>query len=66
MRTRAHTQPMPIVRLPRMVAGEWRCRDCGRLSYGKADEPRCPTCFSLRLMPTLAPEAEAEARHAAH
>ena len=46
-------RPLVIGRLPRKVVGEWRCLDCGHLSYGKSDAPRCPSCHSPRLVPTV-------------
>lgn len=46
-------RPLVIGRLPRKVVGEWRCLDCGHLSYGKSDAPRCPSCHSPRLAPTV-------------
>jgi rubrerythrin len=42
-----------LVRLPRMIAGEWRCAECGHLSYGDSDAPRCPSCHGHRLTPTV-------------
>jgi hypothetical protein len=45
--------PAPLLRLPRLIAGEWRCLDCCHLSYGQADEPRCPNCLGRRLVPTV-------------
>ena len=42
-----------LVRLPRMIAGEWRCVECGHLSYGDSDSPRCPSCHGDRLTPTV-------------
>lgn len=47
------TTRLPLVRLPRLVPGEWRCLDCGRLSYGRSATPRCPACLSQRLHPTI-------------
>jgi rubrerythrin len=46
-------QPPQLVRLPRLIAGEWRCLDCGHLSYGDSDAPRCPSCQGRRLAPTV-------------
>jgi hypothetical protein len=43
-----------LVRLPRMIVGEWRCVECGHLSYGDSDSPRCPSCHGDRLTPTVA------------
>ena len=62
MRDRAQTKPRPVVRLPRLVAGEWRCRDCGQLSYGRADDPRCPGCYGRHLVPTVEQPAERDTR----
>jgi rubrerythrin len=59
------TAPLPLViRLPRHVAGEWRCAACGHLSYGKSTAPRCPNCLSTDLAPTVAaaPVADDERR----
>jgi rubrerythrin len=53
MRNGTPTTSMPTLPQPRMVAGEWRCLDCGHLSYGDAIDPRCPNCYSARLVPTL-------------
>lgn len=39
--------------LPRLVRFEWRCRDCGHLAYGDAEQPRCPNCRDGVLLPTL-------------
>ena len=49
------TPPHPMLTLPppRLVPGEWRCRDSGHLSYGAAIDPRCPNCYSTRLGATL-------------
>jgi rubrerythrin len=48
------TGPLPqLVRLPRLIAGEWRCVECGHLSYGDSDAPRCPSCQGHRLTPTV-------------
>jgi rubrerythrin len=44
------TRPL---RLPRLIRGEWRCLDCGHLSYGSASAPRCPNCVSARMALTV-------------
>jgi rubrerythrin len=53
------TNQLPqLVRLPRMIVGEWRCVECGHLSYGDSDAPRCPSCHGDRLTPTVAQSGE--------
>jgi hypothetical protein len=46
-------RPRSPIRLPRLVAGEWRCLDCHRLSYGDSPAPRCPNCHGTVLRPTV-------------
>lgn len=53
MRAPNRPTPVPFLRLPRLIAGEWRCLDCDHLSYGQAEEPRCPNCYGDRLVPTV-------------
>jgi hypothetical protein len=53
MSTSTPPRPLPPRPPPRLVPGEWRCRDCGHLSYGDATAPRCPNCYSTRLVATL-------------
>lgn len=48
------TRRSTVVRLPRMIVGEWRCLDCAHLAYGDSLAPRCPNCMGQRLVATVA------------